>query len=640
MGRSRPRLIPRSPLARGAHDPPARPRPHARCWSAALCSASSPQGRFADRRRAADRPRPSSASSRTASTCSTASRATCSCTSTSGCTAKFARRQRPAPEPRGALRLRMVSRRRLARPARADRVRALHARTTGTRSLARLGPDPLRKDADPERAWKRLSRSRTAIGALLMDQSVLAGVGNVYRAEVALPRGAVAVPARTRGAGAHLGRHVGRPAGAAARGRARRAHRHDGARGPRPAQRARRAGRTASTSTGGTGLPCRRCGTEVRTEVMVGAQPVLVPGLPAGVAVPRAAGGQKTSGHHGASPTGPKAVEAAASAPGVRSTDAARAQRRAAEVGGAQVVRRHDQVGRAVGGQAHRAVAAAGEPPAAGVPGTRGSSTSSTTSTSRGVPAGAERGADVDQPHPQAVPDRGHVRCAAPPAGAARAGRRGRGRAHAPPSRGRGRAGGATAAPGRGRPARRPRARGRRRAGRCRPSELSRRTGRSRRPSRRTAAGDAPSPPVLRVVQAEAPPGGVARRPPGRARRDRVVVVAAAARRPARPAAARPARPGAEGGAAGERHGVVARPPGRSRTGRRWRPRWPTALRRRCPAARRSSSWRAISASEQPLAAVGRQHADPGHAGDRQHGARDRHRKSNEPAVATGRSPS
>ena len=50
--------------------------------------------------------------------------------------------------------------------------------------VERLGPDPLRDDADPDEAWRRISRSRTPIGALLMDQTVLAGVGNVYRAEV------------------------------------------------------------------------------------------------------------------------------------------------------------------------------------------------------------------------------------------------------------------------------------------------------------------------------------------------------------------------------------------------------------------------------------------------------------------------
>ena len=50
--------------------------------------------------------------------------------------------------------------------------------------LARLGPDPLRADADPEAAWRRISASRTAIAAQLMNQEVLAGVGNIYRAEV------------------------------------------------------------------------------------------------------------------------------------------------------------------------------------------------------------------------------------------------------------------------------------------------------------------------------------------------------------------------------------------------------------------------------------------------------------------------
>lgn len=50
--------------------------------------------------------------------------------------------------------------------------------------VARSGPDPLRADADPGRAWERIRRGRAPIGQLLMDQAVLAGVGNVYRAEV------------------------------------------------------------------------------------------------------------------------------------------------------------------------------------------------------------------------------------------------------------------------------------------------------------------------------------------------------------------------------------------------------------------------------------------------------------------------
>jgi endonuclease VIII len=50
--------------------------------------------------------------------------------------------------------------------------------------LARLGPDPLRGDADPSWAWARIAKSRRPIGALLMDQTVIAGVGNVYRNEL------------------------------------------------------------------------------------------------------------------------------------------------------------------------------------------------------------------------------------------------------------------------------------------------------------------------------------------------------------------------------------------------------------------------------------------------------------------------
>ena len=51
----------------------------------------------------------------------------------------------------------------------------------------RLGPDPLRPDptaAEQLRFIERVKRSQTAIGILLMNQEVLAGVGNVYRAEL------------------------------------------------------------------------------------------------------------------------------------------------------------------------------------------------------------------------------------------------------------------------------------------------------------------------------------------------------------------------------------------------------------------------------------------------------------------------
>ncbi|MDO5736198.1 MAG: DNA-formamidopyrimidine glycosylase family protein [Propionibacteriaceae bacterium] len=49
---------------------------------------------------------------------------------------------------------------------------------------ATSGPDPLRPDADPEVGYERLSRSGKSIAALLMDQRIAAGVGNIFRAEV------------------------------------------------------------------------------------------------------------------------------------------------------------------------------------------------------------------------------------------------------------------------------------------------------------------------------------------------------------------------------------------------------------------------------------------------------------------------
>lgn len=49
---------------------------------------------------------------------------------------------------------------------------------------ARLGPDPLRRDADPDKAWARIFRSRAPLATLLMDQAVVSGIGNIYRAEL------------------------------------------------------------------------------------------------------------------------------------------------------------------------------------------------------------------------------------------------------------------------------------------------------------------------------------------------------------------------------------------------------------------------------------------------------------------------
>ena len=95
---------------------------------------------------------------------------------------KFRYHKSPPPEPRGQVRLRVIGGEKafdLNGPT------ACELLTPEQRQKIhnRLGPDPLRKDADPQRVWQRISRSRAAIGKLLLDQSVIAGVGNVYRAD-------------------------------------------------------------------------------------------------------------------------------------------------------------------------------------------------------------------------------------------------------------------------------------------------------------------------------------------------------------------------------------------------------------------------------------------------------------------------
>ncbi len=96
---------------------------------------------------------------------------------------RFRTRPLPLPDPRGAVRLRVTGRTHgfdlngpnvceIVDAGQLDQIRR------------RLGEDPLRKDARPLNAWERISRSRAPIGRLLLDQSVIAGVGNIFRSEV------------------------------------------------------------------------------------------------------------------------------------------------------------------------------------------------------------------------------------------------------------------------------------------------------------------------------------------------------------------------------------------------------------------------------------------------------------------------
>ena len=95
---------------------------------------------------------------------------------------RFFRRKLPAPPPTPGTRLQLCTGThvlRLSGPTACRRIDPDEEEAL----VARLGPDPLRSDADPERALAALGRRRIPIAAAIMDQRVIAGIGNVYRAE-------------------------------------------------------------------------------------------------------------------------------------------------------------------------------------------------------------------------------------------------------------------------------------------------------------------------------------------------------------------------------------------------------------------------------------------------------------------------
>ncbi len=95
----------------------------------------------------------------------------------------FYRYRGAAPEPRPTVRMRLATRAvttDLIGPPTCELMPEFARRAL----LARLGPDPLRSDFDPDRVWGELQRRpKRAIGDALLDQRVLSGVGNIYRNE-------------------------------------------------------------------------------------------------------------------------------------------------------------------------------------------------------------------------------------------------------------------------------------------------------------------------------------------------------------------------------------------------------------------------------------------------------------------------
>ncbi len=119
----------------------------------------------------------------------------------------------PLPAVRGALRLRMWNAAAVKKPAGPDASKphrwyseddgsdnlapekvawvelrgpmdcSIYSQEMWERLLGRLGPDPLNGDG-AERFVERVKKSKKSVGELLMDQSVAAGVGNIFRAEL------------------------------------------------------------------------------------------------------------------------------------------------------------------------------------------------------------------------------------------------------------------------------------------------------------------------------------------------------------------------------------------------------------------------------------------------------------------------
>ncbi|WP_258802424.1 Fpg/Nei family DNA glycosylase [Pseudarthrobacter sp. NS4] len=88
------------------------------------------------------------------------------------------------PAPVGAVRVRLAGRHGWADLRGATTCETITAAEADA-VLDRLGPDPLRnRRGDAGRFAANLQSRKTPVAALLMDQKIIAGVGNVYRAEV------------------------------------------------------------------------------------------------------------------------------------------------------------------------------------------------------------------------------------------------------------------------------------------------------------------------------------------------------------------------------------------------------------------------------------------------------------------------
>lgn len=90
------------------------------------------------------------------------------------------------PEPVGQVRLRLLSENNLA-DLRGPTACEVLTPPEAKQILKKLGPDPLHVDPKgirKEEFIRRVQKSQVSIGQLLMNQEIIAGIGNVYRAEL------------------------------------------------------------------------------------------------------------------------------------------------------------------------------------------------------------------------------------------------------------------------------------------------------------------------------------------------------------------------------------------------------------------------------------------------------------------------
>jgi len=176
------------------------------------------------------------------------------------------------PPPVGEVRLRMVGRRNwldLRGPAACE----VLAPPEVDALLARLGPDPLRRDADPDHAYARIRASDRPVAALLMDQSIVAGPGVIYVTEVLFRAGLPPTtpgrsldPVAWQGIWADL---VELMREGVERGRIDTVHsRHTPEAMNRPPRVDRHGGEVYVYRR--TGQPCLVCGSSVRTGILAG----------------------------------------------------------------------------------------------------------------------------------------------------------------------------------------------------------------------------------------------------------------------------------------------------------------------------------------------------------------------------------